>query len=192
MRRFNTAMKPIYPARLALATQRIPPRRVGSLSGFFDNVDLGAFLDAGKAEFRTYLQRMANGDANAHIAAQNRAAAMMDTISQQYTQYKNAGTLNVDLITRAQGAVQNIIDDFTNIAREIGSSRAMQGASDISFYGKALQQDMERDKSAISGTPFFPTGSGGFPQYFPTSGISDYAPWLIGGAAVLFMLIRRR
>ena len=195
MRRFNTACKPIYPVRLALATQRIPPRRIRNLSGFFDALDLGALLDQGKSELRNYLQQAASGDSNAHIAMQNRAAAQMDTISHQYTLYKNAGTLNIELITRAQGAVQGIIDNFTEIAREIGSTRAMQGAADIAFYGRALIADMERDKAAIGGQPYFPgPGNSTFPPYYSGSSVSTYAPLILGGAALLIlpMLLRRR
>lgn len=187
MRRFNTAMRPIYPVRLALATQRVSPRRLRNLSGFFDQLDLGVFLDQGKAELRNYLTRAANGDTQAHISAQNRAARDMDTVTQQYTLYKNAGTLNVDLISRAQGALQGIIDNFTDIAREIGSTRAMQGAADISFYGRAAIADMERDKSTITGNPYFPpTGGGGsgFPN-FPGGGTSNYTPLILGGIALL-------
>ena len=195
MRRFNTAMKPIYPARLAIATQRIPQRRLRNLSGFFDQLDLGTFLDQGKAAFRNYLQNAANGDTNAHIAMQNRAAADMDVISQQYTQYKNAGTLNVDLITRAQSAVQGIIDNFYAIAQEIGSARALQGAADISFYGRALIADMERDKATITGNPYFPApgGGSGFP-YYPGTSTSNYTPLILGGIALLAipMLFPRR
>ena len=197
MQRFNTALKPIYPARLALATQRIPPRRARNLNGFFDVLDLGGWLDEGKNVLRGRLEDMRNGDGNAHIAAQNYAGDQLNTISRQYALYKNAGTLTVDLISRAQGAIQGVIDNFTAIAREVGSSRAMQGAADIAFYGRAAIQDMERDKSTISGNPYFPPSGGGsgFPDFpGPGTDYSSYAPLLLGGAALLIIpaLLRRR
>lgn len=174
-------------------------RGMGGLGG----IDFGGALDnainTGLSQVDGFITQRVQGNTspNVHIAAQNQAVADMGKIIDLIAQLKAANQLTVPLITQAENGIKAIGTRFSAFARQIGSTRALQGARDIDNLVSALIADREKEKAALGG------GSVATPSIDPvtgqviytqggigsiTTGLQTYLPWIMLGIAAFAIL----